>query len=96
VTATVDMFPGGRSNYNVGRLRIGIFSRKLGRGVLTLLSSCGAYARYSVCHTIGCLFRVISNNITWLLLGETCKCIVIKLVLGLFNICTYVYQVFMM
>jgi hypothetical protein len=62
VTATVDMLSGGRSNYSVGRLRIGIFYRKLGCVVLTLLSSCGVYAPYSVCHPIRCLLGVICNN----------------------------------
>jgi hypothetical protein len=38
-------FPGGRSNYSVGRLRIGNFFHKLGRVVLTLLSSCGTYTQ---------------------------------------------------
>jgi hypothetical protein len=40
-------------------LRVGIFSHKLDRVVLTLLSSCGAYSRYSVCHPTGCLLGVM-------------------------------------
>jgi hypothetical protein len=43
----------------VGRLCIGIFSHKLGHVVLTLLSPCGAYVCYSVCHPTGCLFGVM-------------------------------------
>jgi hypothetical protein len=65
VTATVDTFSGGRSNYSVGRLHIGIFSRKLGRVVLTYLSTCGAYARYSVSHPIGCLLGVMYIRFLW-------------------------------
>jgi hypothetical protein len=55
-------FSGGRSNYRVGRLRIRIFLHKLGRVVLTLLSSCGAYSHYYVYRTTCCLLGVISNN----------------------------------
>jgi hypothetical protein len=52
-------FSGGRSNYSVGRLRIWIFFHKLGRVFLTLLSSCGACAHYSVYHPTGCLLGVM-------------------------------------
>lgn len=73
----------------MGRLHTGIFSHKLGRVGLSLLWSCGAYAPYSEYHSTGCLLAVICK-----FLVEACECIVIKPVLMLSSICTYVYLVF--
>jgi hypothetical protein len=66
----------GRSDYSVERLHIGIFThtRKLGPVVLTLLSSCGAYARYSVCHPTGCLFGVMYIRFCYDDMCTGCSC----------------------
>jgi hypothetical protein len=42
-------FYDGRSDYSVGRPHIRIFSHGVGLVVMTLVTSYGAYAHYSVC-----------------------------------------------